>query len=128
MKKFIFILLIINLKSFGQDCNSIDFSISPDYSYISTLHDFSLPFNEGWQIKVENQKAIMVMLTDPLQFANASIILNQNGYPIPSAHSINDQMVRELSNMLVSRLGSDFKVLTIKKSYIKNIKANIIEY
>lgn len=128
MKKFIFFLLFVTFKSYSQNCNDLNLSINSKYSYTNETHDFSLPFNEGWKIMLENQKAIIVSLTDPMQFASASVMLNQNGYPIPSAHSINDQMVRELANMVGSRIGNDFKILTTKKSYIKNIKVNIVEY
>ena len=122
------ILLLISLKSFCQDCNKIDFSIKADHSYVCALHDFSFPLNEGWKIVIENQKSLIVGLTDSMHYASAGVILNQNGYPIPSAHSINDQMVRDLAKKIASRLGKDFKILTTKKSYIKNIKVNIIEY
>ena len=128
MKKLVILLLLCYCKVYSQNCNDIDTNVNMDYIYENTVYDFSLPFNKDWKILFENQKAIIVGLSDPLQYGNASVLLNKNEYPIASAHAINDEMIVELSNGIGKRIGSNFKILSTRKSFLKNIKVNIVEY
>lgn len=128
MKRLIIILLFVNLKSFGQNCNQINFTINSDYSYVNKSNNFSIPLNSEWNILLENQKNVIVILTGLQQYGLLSIIVNTNGFPIPSAHSINDQLIKELSLDIGQRIGDEFKILTTNKSYIKNIKVNVVEF
>jgi hypothetical protein len=126
MKKHILTVISFLFFSIGfsQNCTGVKTIISKDYSYINEKENFSLSFNSSWSIIFENQKAIMVALTDEIQQGSASVIKNLNGYAISSAHNISEDMV----NKLFKASGIDVYNKIITNTYLKNIKSKQVEY
>ena len=117
MKKRILLLsfLIINaFWGFSQNCSGVKTSISEDYSYVNEYENFSLPFNNTWNIALENERAIIVLLTDNAQLGSVSIVKNRNGYQVSSGHAVSEKMVNEL-----------FPQKSKAKEYFNTVKAMV---
>ena len=51
----------------SQTCSEVNTTVSDDYAYNNKTDNFSLPLNKSWSIIIENEKAIIVGLTDDNQ-------------------------------------------------------------
>lgn len=80
MRKLAISLIPVCIGSHAQNCNHLNLAIDPYFSYVKDKYDFSLPFNYGWSIELENQKAVTAVLADVQQLATASILFETNGF------------------------------------------------
>jgi hypothetical protein len=124
----IFITAIIGIFGFytlfGQNCLDFKDIVSDDYSYNNKTEDFSLPLNDTWDIIFENQKAILVSLSNTTREGGASVLKNRNGFAILSAHEIPE----EVTNQLFTKIGFLEPEKVVTKTFLKNLKVLQIEF
>lgn len=120
----IIIFYLLTAKSFVQNCSDVKTEIDANFSYVNESEDLEMPFNESWNVALENQKAVIVFLQNDSGQATAGIVKNKNGYHINSAHDIDENLVVELINKMGINL-DDRKLTDVK---LKNIPAKQIEY
>jgi hypothetical protein len=99
-------------------------NIDPDYSYINEKEGLEMPFNSGWEISFEYQKAIIVFMQNDNQTANFGIMANPNGYPIKSAHELNSKIVHQLLNKVAPNVSE----VTLTNVHVKNLSAKEVKY
>ena len=114
----------LKIENNNQDCSKMNKDVNVDYSYVNEAEGFSIPFNKDWSIIMENNKAVVVALTDKPQVAIFSIIKAQHKYKLPSSHNLTDKMINDL--LIKAALNVTSK--TISKIYIRNIKALQVEF
>lgn len=108
----------------GQNCTDFNDMVSDDYSYNNETNDFSLPLNDTWEVIFENQKAILVSLSNNTREGGVSVLKNRNGFTIMSAHEIPE----EINNQLFTKIGFLEPEKVVTKTFLKNLKVLQIEF
>ena len=55
MKKriLVFLIFLLTLSIYSQDCSSINSTIDVNFSYANTSEDLEMPLNDSWNIALE---------------------------------------------------------------------------